>query len=151
MISDEFVDTLRSYVEFHPVCPEVEIGLGIPRDPVRVVDIDGDIRLIQPATGRDLTETMRDFANSFLDAVGEVDGFILKSRSPSCGIKDVKIYSGTKNDSIISEKSSGFFGKAVIEKFPYLALEDEECLTNIRIRRDFMAKIVALGSSRCSL
>jgi uncharacterized protein YbbK (DUF523 family) len=141
IINDDFVEKLKAYVEFKPVCPEVEIGLGIPREPIRVVDIGGDIRLIQPDTGRDLTETMQDFANSFLDSVGTVDGFILKSRSPSCGIKDVKIYSGTKNDSMVLEKSGGFFGKAVIEKFPYLAIEDEGRLKNFRIREHFLTKL----------
>ena len=148
IINDNFVEQLKAYVEFKPVCAEVEIGLGIPRDPVRVVNVKGDIRLIQPTTGRDLTEMMRNFADSFLDAVGTVDGFILKSRSPSCGIKDVKIYSGTKNDGMVLERNSGFFGKVVMQKFPYLAIEDEERLTNFRIREHFLTKLYTFANFR---
>ena len=148
IINDDFVEKLKAYVEFKPVCAEVEIGLGVPRDPVRVVNVKDGIRLIQPSTGRDLTETMQNFADSFLDAVGKVDGFILKSRSPSCGIKDVKIYSGAKNDSMILEKNGGFFGKAVMGKFPYLAIEDEGRLTNFRIREHFLTKLYTFANFR---
>jgi uncharacterized protein YbgA (DUF1722 family)/uncharacterized protein YbbK (DUF523 family) len=148
IINDDFVEKLKEFVEFKPVCPEVEIGLGIPREPVRVANINGDLRLIQPATGLDLAETMQSFANSFLDGVDKVDGFILKSRSPSCGIKDVKIYSGIKNDSMILERNGGFFGKSVMEKFPNLAIEDEGRLTNFRLREHFLTKLYTFASFR---
>ena len=62
IIASEFVEKLKPYVEFVPVCPEVEIGLGVPRNPIRLVSRNGDIRLIQPSTGLDLTEKMEEFA-----------------------------------------------------------------------------------------
>ncbi|NIP36563.1 MAG: DUF523 domain-containing protein, partial [Thermoplasmata archaeon] len=79
MIPDDFVRGLRPHVDFVLVCPEVAIGLGVPRDTVRLVEVEGDVRMLQPATGRDVTEEMRGFVSKFLDDVGEVDGFILKS------------------------------------------------------------------------
>jgi len=54
IIKSEFVEKLKDYVEFYPVCPEVEIELGIPRDPIRVIELDGKLRLYQPSTERDL-------------------------------------------------------------------------------------------------
>ena len=74
------------HVEFLPVCPEVEIGLGVPRDPIRLVRVrkDDEPSLIQPSSGLDLTAKMLDFAREFLAGLeGSVEGFILKSRSPS--------------------------------------------------------------------
>jgi uncharacterized protein YbbK (DUF523 family) len=94
IIPDPVVDSLRPWVEFIPVCPEVELGLGAPRPPVRLVRVGGEVRLLQPATGRDLTDAMRAFAASFLDGLPPVDGFLLKNRSPSCGVKDAKVYAG---------------------------------------------------------
>jgi uncharacterized protein YbgA (DUF1722 family)/uncharacterized protein YbbK (DUF523 family) len=147
IIEDDFVNSLKNYVEFKPVCAEVEIGLGIPREPVRVVNINGEHRLIQPATKRDFTEIMRQFKEKYLSSINNVDGFILKSRSPSCGIKDVKVYSN-KGDNIVLERSSGFFGGAVLDKFPYLAIEDEGRLSNFRIREHFLTQIYTFASFR---
>lgn len=62
-ILDPFVEKLKAHVEFRPVCPEAEIGLGIPRDPIRVVLAEGRRTLFQPATGRDVTEAMREFTH----------------------------------------------------------------------------------------
>jgi len=92
IIASEFVEKLKPYVEFVPVCPEVEVGLGVPRSPIRLVSKDGRIRLIQPSTGLDLSEKMEAFAERFLGSLNDVDGFILKSASPSSGFRNVKIY-----------------------------------------------------------
>jgi uncharacterized protein YbbK (DUF523 family) len=82
MIPSDFVNALKPYVDFIPVCAEMEIGLGVPRDTVRIVSVQGEIRLMQPATNLDVTDKMRDFSNRFLISLPEVDGFILKFRSP---------------------------------------------------------------------
>jgi uncharacterized protein YbbK (DUF523 family) len=62
IIVDKFIRSLNSYVEFIPVCPEIEIGLGVPREPIRIVKRGNELRLIQPATGLDFTEKMQQFA-----------------------------------------------------------------------------------------
>lgn len=146
-IYDEFVDMLKNYVDFKVVCPEVEIGLGVPRNPVRVVYVNNNPRLIQPSTNNDITNAMNDFIYSFLNSINEVDGFILKSRSPSCGIKDVKLYPG-KDSSMIIGKGSGFFGSAVINKFPDLPVEDEGRLKNFKIREHFLTKLFLFARFR---
>ncbi|MFO8014042.1 MAG: DUF523 and DUF1722 domain-containing protein [Phycisphaerae bacterium] len=146
-ISDAFVKRLHGHVTFCPVCPEVEIGLGCPRDPIRVVERDGERHLVQPATGRDVSGAMRAYAGRTLDAVGRVDGFLLKSRSPSCGIKDVKIYGGPEGKQPHA-RGEGFFGGAVLERFGRLAVEDEGRLNNFRIREHFLTKLFTLAAFR---
>jgi uncharacterized protein YbgA (DUF1722 family)/uncharacterized protein YbbK (DUF523 family) len=147
IISSDVVKSLRPHVNFLPVCPEVEIGLGIPREPIRVVASSGALKLLQPATGRDVTDEMIKFTDSFLESLAEVDGFILKSRSPSCGIKDVKVYSGM-GKGMSASKGKGFFGGAVWEKFGYLAIEDEGRLTNFRIREHFLTQLFTFADFR---
>jgi len=147
MIPDRFVKQLESHVTFVPICPEVEIGLGVPRNPVRIVSEDGTLRLIQPATGRELSEKMRRFSDRFLSALDQVDGFILKSRSPSCGIKDVKRFPTTEAEIPIG-KGAGFFAGAVLDQFPGLAVEDEGRLNHPKIRAHFLTKLFTLARFR---
>lgn len=140
MISFDLIAKLRDHVTFLPICPEVEIGLGIPRDPIKIVRRRNNLRLVQPSTGRDLTDDMHGFADRYLDSLTEIDGFILKSRSPSCGIKDVKLYTGPKGE-IASEKTLGIFAAHVIDRFGGLAIEDEGRLTNLRLREHWLTKL----------
>jgi uncharacterized protein YbgA (DUF1722 family)/uncharacterized protein YbbK (DUF523 family) len=142
VIADDFVRRLEPHVTFVPVCAEVEIGLGVPRDPVRVVQSEGARRLLQPATGADATDRMVAFAQSYLEALPEVHGFILKNRSPSCGIKDVKVYGRGGN---VVERGSGFFGGAVLERFPLLPVEDEGRLTNWHLREHFLTRLYTIA------
>src|SRR5512147_2836928 len=109
IIASEFVEKLKPYIDFVPVCPEMEIGLCIPRNPIRIVLVNGEKRLLQPATGLDFTDKMKKFSEYFLDSLDAVDGFILKSGSPSSGFKNVKVYPSIEKVSSIT-KSSGFFG-----------------------------------------
>lgn len=142
-IPSEFVEKLAPFVRYVPVCPEVEIGLGVPREPIRVVKHKNMLRLVQPATGLDVTEKMEHFASAFLVAQqGRVHGFILKGRSPSCGIKDTKIFAGTDN-AAVSHKGSGIFGAAVLARFGHLPVEDEGRLSNFRIREHFLTHLFA--------
>jgi uncharacterized protein YbgA (DUF1722 family)/uncharacterized protein YbbK (DUF523 family) len=134
-----FVPRLAQFSDLLAVCPEVEIGLGVPRSAIRLVGLGEVTRLIQPATGRDLTDEMERFSDSFLAGVGEVDGFLLKSRSPSCGPKDVKRYG---EDGIPrGERAPGMFAAAAARRFPCAALEDEGRLTNYRLRHHFLSRL----------
>lgn len=147
VIPDPVVDSLREWVDFVPVCPEVELGLGAPRPPVRLVRVGEEVRLVQPASGRDLTEEMRAFATSFLDSLPPVDGFILKNRSPSCGIKDAKVYAASGKAPTVGA-APGLFGGAVRARFPDLPVEDEGRLTNRALREHFFTAIFALARLR---
>ena len=147
VIPYKLVRELEPFVSFVPVCPEVEIGLGVPRDPVRIVSTDGVARLLQPDTGRDVTAEMREFSRDFLSDLGPVDGFVLKSRSPSCGISDVKIYQGS-DPSAAPTRGPGLFAERVLELHEGLAIEDEGRLRDYRIREHFLTKLFSLARLR---
>lgn len=147
IVDDPFVRRLREFVEFRSVCPEMEIGLGVPRDPIRVVLAQGEMRLVQPSSGRDFTDAMNHFAADFLDRLGPVDGFLLKSRSPSCGTRDVKIYNETGNLMSAAERQ-GFFGRATMRRFGDARVEDEGRLRNFLIRERFLTMLFTLARFR---
>jgi uncharacterized protein YbgA (DUF1722 family)/uncharacterized protein YbbK (DUF523 family) len=147
MMSSEIVQQLKPFVDFQPVCPEVEIGLGVPRDPIRIVEQRANRRLVQPATDRDVSDEMHGFARTFLDSVKAVDGFILKDQSPSCGIANVKIFANKVKSTPIA-KGSGFFAGEVVTRYPYLPIEDEGRLTNFRIREHFLTRLFTLAGFR---
>lgn len=148
IIRDKFVDGLRGHVRFLPVCPEMEIGLGCPRPRIGIIETDGRRRLYQWATGRKLTARMHSFAKKFLRSAKPVDGFILKSRSPSCGLKDVKVFAG-KESRLSRRTGTGFFARAVIERFRHQAIEDERGLRNARLRKHFLARVFVHAKLRC--
>ncbi len=147
-IPDAFVQQLESYVTYLPVCAEVEIGLGVPREPVRIVLVNDEPRLLQPATGADVTEKMQTFSAAHLAALTDIDGFILKGRSPSCGIKDVKVYRGVEKGAASTNKGRGFFAQAVLERYGHLPVEEEGRLTNFTIREHFLTALFALADFR---
>jgi uncharacterized protein YbgA (DUF1722 family)/uncharacterized protein YbbK (DUF523 family) len=141
------VEGLLPYADLTPVCPEVEIGLGVPRSPLRLIDMDGGVRLVQPATGLDATEKMRRFSQGFLAAQSDVDAFLVKSRSPSCGYRDTKLYPSAERTAP-SAKGSGLFGASIGSRFPRSALEDEARLRNFTIRERFLTKLFTLARFR---
>jgi uncharacterized protein YbgA (DUF1722 family)/uncharacterized protein YbbK (DUF523 family) len=149
VVRDDFVQRLAAACDVVAVCPEVDIGLGVPRPPVRLVRELGDqTRLIQPETGRDLTATMRDFGTRFLDRMGGTDGFILKSRSPSCGFRDAKVFPSI--DAKLHEtKRAGAFASLVADRLATsAALEDEERLGEAALRDRFLSLLYALARLR---
>lgn len=145
----DFLKKLDEYVDYYPVCPEMEIGLGVPRQTIRIVyDKENDnLRLVQPKTKKDLTKKMNDFSKEFLDQFDEIDGFIFKEGSPSCGNKDIKVYSGIEGQ-VIHKKGVGFFAKNALENYPISALETSGRLNNLKIREHFLTKIFLLARFR---
>ncbi len=147
MIPNSFIERLKPYVDFINRCPEVEIGLGVPRDPIRIIRKDGEDRLIQPSTENDYTEEMRSFSQNYLEKLDDLDGFILKADSPSCGPKNVRIYPKKENTAPIA-KENGFFARHVMDRYSHLAVEDEKRLNNAAIRNHFLTKIFTFASFR---
>lgn len=143
----DFVEKLEPFVNLTTVCPEVEIGLSIPRQALRIISSKEEERLVFSKTGEDLTDDMEKFSTNFLEQLDKesLDGAILKSRSPSCGIKDVKVYQSFGKSSPASKKAKGIFAKNLIDKFECLAIEDEGRLTNYDIREHFLARIFTLA------
>lgn len=147
MIKSSIVEKLKGYAEFWPVCPEVGIGLGVPRDPVRVVDSGDGLDLFQPNSGRIFTDEMEKFSESFLESTQDIDGFILKNKSPSCGVKAINIYTSFK-DSRPRKDGIGLFAKRVMEKYPNIPVEDEGRLRNLLIRENFLSNIFTIAKFR---
>ncbi len=143
IIKSEFVKVLKPFVEFHPVCAEVEIGLGVPRDPIKIVKSEG-LKLIQPKTMREYTKSMEEFSEKYLNSLSNIDGFIMKFKSPSCGVFETKYYFDEKPGSAVIEKGAGLFGKAILEEYPNTAIETEKRLRNFRIREHWLTKLFVL-------
>ena len=149
-INNNFVRNMKEYVDFVPVCPEVGIGLGSPRKPIRLVTIDGEKNLYQPSSKKNLTEDMHDFGKNFAESNSKLDGFIFKRDSPTCGITDVRLYHKL-GDHVGYSKTSGMFSEDVLKNFPNIVKEDEKRLNNISIRENFLTRIFALADLRESL
>ncbi|MEM7166482.1 MAG: DUF523 and DUF1722 domain-containing protein [Planctomycetota bacterium] len=134
------VDQLGEWVEFVPVCPEVEIGMGIPRPTIRIEEADGELRLVAPKTGNDFTKQMLAFSKKRVRGLRQegLDGYILKKGSPSCGPFRLPVY---KNKHPIRRDGVGFFAAALREFWPQLPIEDEGRLNDHGIRESFIEQI----------
>lgn len=139
-IENRLVKDLGKQVEFITVCPECAIGLGVPRQPILMVQKDSGVALVQPATGADLTARMVTFSRNFLDSLDRVDGFLLKRKSPSCGVANVPIFADPDNEQPLG-KGPGFFARAVLERFSNIPIEDESCLEDLSRRKKWLAAV----------
>lgn len=141
---DRFLtDTLGRFVEWVPVCPEVEVGLGIPRETLRLVGEPRNPRLVTTRTGVDHTARMQDWAAGRLKALEGEDlcGFIFKSDSPSSGMERVKVYNAT---GMPEKKGVGIFARAFMEHFPLVPVEEEGRLNDPRLRETFIEQVFTL-------
>ncbi|MDE0331057.1 MAG: DUF523 and DUF1722 domain-containing protein [Nitrospinae bacterium] len=146
-ISASFIERLEPHVRFRPICPEVEIGLGTPRDPIRIY-LQGERKaLYQPATRRHLTRKMNAFSRRYLEGLEEVDGFILKAKSPSCAITDARIFPSPASGDHTAQ-GPGLFAGAALEAFGSLAFVDETGLNEPGTRGGFLTRIFALAAFR---
>jgi uncharacterized protein YbgA (DUF1722 family)/uncharacterized protein YbbK (DUF523 family) len=135
-------DILGRYVEFVPVCPEVECGMGIPREAVRLVSVSGSIRLMTFRTNRDMTERMRSWMGERLKELADLSlcGFIFKSRSPSSGLRSIKVYTetGVRNNGI------GMFAQGFLEHLRPVPVEDDGRLHDDWLRENFIERIFVM-------
>jgi len=115
MIPSKFVSRLGRYVNYSTVYPEFDIGLGVPRAPIRTVSKTNGMRPVQFLTGIDITERLSVFTSKFLDSLERVNGFVLKVASPTSGVKEVKLCPG-EGKVISSDRDAGFFGVAALAK-----------------------------------
>lgn len=132
--------TLGNYFEFVPVCPEVECGLSIPREAMRLVGDPESPRLMTNKTGVDLTDKMNNWASNRVSELAEENlcGFIFKSKSPSSGMERVKVYD--KNN-VPRAIGVGLFARAFKERFPLLPVEEEGRLHDIVLRENFIESV----------
>lgn len=147
MIPSDFIERMKPFLDFVPVCPEVSIGLGVPRKSTRLVVNEDRYSMVQPALEKDCTQDMETFLVSWLQDHPDLDGFLLKSRSPSCGIKDVRMYPFMNSQSTIG-KGIGYFPHKIQQIYPHLVIEDEGRMNNARIREHFFTRIYLQNAFR---
>jgi uncharacterized protein YbgA (DUF1722 family)/uncharacterized protein YbbK (DUF523 family) len=136
------VETLGRYVEWVSVCPEVEMGLGTPRETLRLVRIGEDVRMFMPKTGTDHTDAMRSYAQRRVAELAKepLHGYILKKDSPSCGMERVRVFDAR---GVPAKSGRGLFAEALLRRFPNLPVEEEGRLSDPRLRENFIERVFA--------
>lgn len=138
-------DQLGKHVEWLAVCPEVELGMGVPRESVRLVRGEGgDPRLIAPRSGTDWTERMKNYARARTARLAgeQLCGYVLKRGSPSCGRGRIRIYPAS-GDGPPTRDGVGLFAAALLDAFPDLPIEEEGRLEDARLRESFVERVFA--------
>lgn len=138
---DQFlVDSLSRYADFVPICPEVAIGLGIPRPPIRLVGDPDQPRAVganDPTI--DVTGRLQSFARETVASLGDISGYILKKGSPSCGMERVKVYS--REGGAAQRKGQGIFARVLTDHMPLLPVEEEGRLNNPVLKENFLTRV----------
>jgi uncharacterized protein YbgA (DUF1722 family)/uncharacterized protein YbbK (DUF523 family) len=133
--------TLSEYFEFHPFCPEVEIGMGTPRPAIHLVRIDGAIRSVGIKDPElDVTERLRNRAEHQKELHAELCGYILKKDSPSCGMERVKVYEGDQPH----KDGAGIYAQEMMRNNPLLPVEEEGRLGDPGLRENFIQRVYVL-------
>jgi len=143
-------DTLGQFVEYVPVCPEMECGFGVPRESFRLVGDPENPRLVTTRTNQDHTERMAEWARRRVGELGKEDlcGYIFKGGSPSSGMERVKVYD---RNGVPSKVGVGLFARIFMNHFPLLPVEEEGRLHDPKLRENFIERIFALKRWRDGL
>lgn len=139
---DPFInDQLSRYFRFAPFCPEVAIGLGIPRPPIRLVYQRGEVRVKGVRNPElDVTEPLRHYANVIGESAQEFSGYIWKSKSPSCGMDRVRLYEAKDGAPL---HQAGLVSQQLQQRFPHLPMEEEGRLHDPVLRENFITRVFA--------
>jgi uncharacterized protein YbgA (DUF1722 family)/uncharacterized protein YbbK (DUF523 family) len=141
---DDFcADLLGPFVEWVPVCPEVEVGMPIPRPSIRLTGRSEAPRLVAERTGEDWTERMQAFAEARVEGLAGLDlsGYVLKKDSPSCGMARVRVY-GPRGGAPAKD-GVGAFARALLARLPLLPVEEEGRLHDPLLRESFIERVFA--------
>jgi len=145
---DRFLaETLGALVEWVPVCPEVELGLGIPREPIRLEGDPAAPRLVGVRSRRDHTAAMARLARARADALARLDlvGYVFKKDSPSCGMERVRVHGGRGAP---ARRGVGAFARVLMERLPLLPVEEEGRLRDAGLRESFVERVLAYARWR---
>jgi uncharacterized protein YbbK (DUF523 family) len=137
------IDALGRFADLVPVCPEVECGLAVPREPMNLVGDPAAPRLVAAASGIDFTEMLTAWAARRLDGLQaeNLAGFVFKSGSPSCGLEGAMVY---RADGVIRETGMGIFARMFTERFAFAPCADELALRDPALRENFVERVTAL-------
>ena len=133
-------EVLGKYFQYVPFCPELEVGMGVPRPSVRLVGKVESPRMVEPKSGEDWTDRMVNYSNKKASKLAGLHGFILKKGSPSCGPFRVKVYS---EKGIPFASGQGIFAKVLRERYPHIPIEDEGRLNDEGLRENFITRVFA--------
>ena len=147
---DRYVtDVLGPYVELVPVCPEQEVGMGVPREPVRLVRLGARTHLVGVRSGDDWTDRMESFATKRVPELPPLDGFVFKKDSPSCGVFRVKRF--RPEGGMPSKDGRGLFAAAFAAARPLVPIEEEGRLQDLSLREAFVERLFAHARLRALL
>jgi len=133
------LESLADYFEFVPFCPEVAIGLGIPRKPIRLVKASDGVRVVgTDDPGLDVTNQLVEYGEQVATQLNGISGYIFKKGSPSCGIERVKVYS---DNGYPVESSAGKYAETIMRRLPELPVEEEGRLMDSRLRENFIERV----------
>ena len=140
-------ETFGRFVEWVPVCPEVECGLGTPRESMRLVSARDGARLLTVRTHLDHTDRMTQYSERRVEelAARELCGYVLKKDSPSCGLHRVKVYGA---HGVPTKSGRGIFAVRLADRFPSLPVEEEGRLSDPRLRENFVERVFAYSRLR---
>ena len=135
------VESLGPFVEWVPVCPELELGLGVPREPIRLVGDPEAPRLVAERSGTDHTAAMRRFAARRVAELEplSLDGYVTKKDSPSCGMERVRVHPEKKGPP--RRSGVGMFARVLLERLPLLPVEEEGRLHDPALRESFVERV----------
>lgn len=141
-VKHDWIETiLARYVELVPRCPEMEMGLGTPRNAMRLVRTEGKVQLCETNSGKDLTESAREASQRIITALPQLDAYILTAKSPTCGIERIKVYS----EGVPFNDGIGVFAEALAAARPDLLIIDSGRLHNNELRDFFLKSLFTLA------
>jgi uncharacterized protein YbgA (DUF1722 family)/uncharacterized protein YbbK (DUF523 family) len=145
-------EQLGRIVQYYPVCPEMECGFGVPRDPLCLVGDPRAPRLVTSRTKQDRTRRMLQWARRRLRELerADLDGFIFKGGSPSCGTKGIRVYDIHKKKRVAS-RGQGVFARAFMEHFPLIPVEGDGRLHDPKLRENFLERCLVIKKWRETL
>jgi len=149
IISSLEIEKMKPHIDFVTTCPEKEIGLGVPRQSLRLIsNSEGDaVKVVQPATGQNVTEKLTEYSRDYIKNMPQIDGIILKSESPSCGPWNCKLYKHI-DQPYVTGKVPGIFGGEMATHFPALPMITEKWLKQVRLCENFFTSVYLLADFR---
>ncbi len=141
---DRFItDLLGEYFEFIPICPEVDIGMGVPREAVHLAGDPDNPRMVGSRSDKDWTDRMNRYSAKKAKQVEKynLSGYILKAKSPSCGMERVKLY--TLDGKGSDQRTVGLYARHILERYPLMPVEEEGRLNDAVLRENFIVRVFA--------
>lgn len=133
------MDALSEFVQYQPFCPEVAVGLPVPRPTIRQIKEDDVIKVSRPDGTMDVTEALTEYGKKVADSTSHLSGFIFCAKSPSCGMERVKVYSADGKGS--DSSGVGMFAKQIMEHNPLLPCEENGRLNDATLRENFVMRV----------